>query len=134
MLASETSDDDDGYPWLSWALTGVLALAGVLVVGLVISVWKPRVPTVAAGSGTGDGSKAQIQPLAPTESPPANPVPAVGAPPLGADGASGCCRGAGARTPAERPAAPEFRRPCHHPKPAGTGPGTRSGTRYPSSA
>ena len=36
-MASEIIDNDDGFPWLSWALTGVLALAGVLVVGLVIS-------------------------------------------------------------------------------------------------
>ena len=74
-MASEISDDDDGYPWLSWALTGVLTLAGVLIVGLVISVRESAVQPVAARSGTADAAKSPVRPPASPESPPASPAP-----------------------------------------------------------
>jgi hypothetical protein len=37
-VAFAQSEQEDRYPWLSWAMTGVLTLAGMLVIGLVISV------------------------------------------------------------------------------------------------
>ena len=87
-MASEISDDDDGYPWLSWARTGVLTLASVLIVGLVISAWKPRPQQVAGQSGTADAATPQVRPSATTDPPPATPAPAASASPAAAGSAS----------------------------------------------
>ena len=43
-MHSEDNPQDERYPWLSWAATGVLTLAGVLIFGLVLSA-------AAAGPG-----------------------------------------------------------------------------------
>ena len=82
-MASEIIDNDDGFPWLSWALTGVLALAGVLVVGLVISARNPRSQRMPPSGGTAEAAKSPLRPPAATESPPADPASAVGALPSG---------------------------------------------------
>ena len=76
-LASEISADDDGYPWLSWALTGVLTLAGVLIFGLVISAHNPRLPPPVPHGGTVEGAKSPPRPAASAESPAASSAPAA---------------------------------------------------------
>jgi hypothetical protein len=83
-LAAEISDDNDGYPWLSWALTGVLTLAGVLIIGLAISAWKPRSQPLAAPSGTTAAVKSPVRPPPAAESRPASPAPAAGVSPIDA--------------------------------------------------
>jgi hypothetical protein len=75
-VAPEISDND-GYPWLSWARTGVFALAGVLVVGLVISVCNPRSPSPAAEDGPVAAAKSPGPAQAATESRPDSPAPAA---------------------------------------------------------
>ena len=75
-MASDISEDDGGYPWLSWALTGILTLAGVIVVGLVISVRNPRSQYGDGaegnrGRGETGGSSAGIHGLSPLS--PGNP-------------------------------------------------------------
>ncbi len=76
-MASEIPDEDDGYPWLSWAMTGVFTLAGVLVVGLVVSVRNPRSQTVAQ-SGPADAANSKVQPAASTEPSPPDFTPTAG--------------------------------------------------------
>jgi hypothetical protein len=49
-MPSEIADPDDGLPWLSWAMTGILTLAGVLITGLVISARNPRSATAQTQS------------------------------------------------------------------------------------
>ena len=40
-MASDINAKEDRYPWISWAMTGVLTLAVVLAVGLVIRAQHP---------------------------------------------------------------------------------------------
>lgn len=83
-MASDISDDDDGYPWLSWARTGVLTLAGVLVLGLVVSAINPPEQSAPgqvaparpgpARSGTADVAKLPDRAPATAAAPPATPA------------------------------------------------------------
>ncbi len=48
-MASDINAKEDRYPWISWAMTGVLTLAVVLAVGLVIT----RTASASAGGTAG---------------------------------------------------------------------------------
>ena len=56
-MVSKKNEQDDGYPWLSWAITGVLTLMGVLVFGLVVSLRNPRTQATAPAGVPARGSQ-----------------------------------------------------------------------------
>jgi hypothetical protein len=82
-LAEDLDAQDERLPWLSWATTGVLTLAGVLIFGLVFSSLRPReqasVPSPplkdsAAKPSTSEPVKPAPKPVKPTivtQAPPA---------------------------------------------------------------
>ena len=74
-MAAEIVEDNDGLPWLSWARSGMMALAGVLIVGLVISARNLRLQS-AAGPNASDGLNAPVPNQASADSRPGGPVPA----------------------------------------------------------
>ena len=86
-LAGDVSSDDAGYPWLSWGRTGVLTLAGVLLIGLLISVRSP--PAERAGKDeSASGAKSSASDTVPVAAPPPRRAPAAPAPPSTADSAA----------------------------------------------
>jgi hypothetical protein len=83
ILAEDIDAQDERLPWLSWATTGVLTLAAVLIFGLILSTRRPREQAsspIPARTNTGakpsasNPAKPISKPIVPAVVPQASPV------------------------------------------------------------
>lgn len=84
-MASEIPKNEEGLPWLSWAMTGILSMAVVVMAGVVISARNPRLQAqspaaVAAKLPVGPKDSAALRQTSPAPPAAGSSLPAVAEP------------------------------------------------------